>query len=158
MATVKDMGSRRAALGFAFAIVAAAGCRSADGPASEPVRALTGEVLARPSPAPDRARKLALDVERAEARLAEDPDDPERVIWLGRRIAYTGDYRRAIEVYSRGLAAHPENAKLLRHRGHRYITVRELDRAVDDLERAARLVTGRPDEVEPDPRCPKSQP
>ncbi len=39
---------------------------------------------------------------------------------------------------------------MYRHRGHRYITVRELDRATADLTRAAELVSGRPDEIEPD--------
>jgi len=34
--------------------------------------------------------------------------------------------------------------------GLRHITLRELDRAIDDLQRAAELVAGRPDEVEPD--------
>jgi tetratricopeptide (TPR) repeat protein len=39
---------------------------------------------------------------------------------------------------------------MYRHRGHRYITLRCFDRAVEDLERAAGLVKGRPDETEPD--------
>jgi tetratricopeptide (TPR) repeat protein len=39
---------------------------------------------------------------------------------------------------------------MYRHRGHRHITVREFDRAIADLEHAARLVEGRPDEMEPD--------
>jgi tetratricopeptide (TPR) repeat protein len=39
---------------------------------------------------------------------------------------------------------------MYRHRGHRFITVREFDLAVRDLEAAARLLRGRPDEVEPD--------
>jgi tetratricopeptide (TPR) repeat protein len=39
---------------------------------------------------------------------------------------------------------------MYRHRGHRYITVREFDRAVADLEDAALLITGKPDQVEPD--------
>jgi tetratricopeptide (TPR) repeat protein len=39
---------------------------------------------------------------------------------------------------------------MLRHRGHRYITVRKLDLAIADFERAARLMAGKPDEIEPD--------
>jgi tetratricopeptide (TPR) repeat protein len=39
---------------------------------------------------------------------------------------------------------------MYRHRGHRYITVRELYKAIADLSKAARLVANRPDEVEPD--------
>ena len=48
-------------------------------------------------------------------------------------------YREAIEIYTKGIALHPTNALFYRHRGHRYITVRELDRAVADLARAAEL-------------------
>jgi tetratricopeptide (TPR) repeat protein len=39
---------------------------------------------------------------------------------------------------------------VLRHRGHRYISTRQVDLAIADLERAAALVAGKPDEVEPD--------
>jgi len=53
-------------------------------------------------------------------------------------------------VYSQALAVHPQSYRLLRHRGHRYITVRELDNAIADLERAAELMQGVADAVEPD--------
>ena len=79
-----------------------------------------------------------------------NPDDEEAIIWLGRRLAYLGDYRQALRVYTRGLTLHPDSYRLLRHRGHRHITVRELDDAVADLERAAALIQAVPDQVEPD--------
>jgi tetratricopeptide (TPR) repeat protein len=92
-----------------------------------------------------------------EARLAEaaaayrrSPRDADAIVWLGRRTAYLGRFREAIGIYTRGLSLHPRDARLLRHRGHRYITVRRFDLAVADLTRAARLLRGRPDEVEPD--------
>lgn len=53
-------------------------------------------------------------------------------------------------MYSRGILLHPDDARLYRHRGHRYITLREFDRAVIDFEQAAVLAAGREDEVEPD--------
>lgn len=88
----------------------------------------------------------------AEARSAHErtPANADSIIWLGRRLAYLGRIREAIGVYTRGLAIHPQNPWLYRHRGHRYITVREFDQAIADLERAASLVAGKPDEVEPD--------
>lgn len=88
----------------------------------------------------------------AEARSAYDraPNNADSIIWLGRRLAYLGRIREAIDVYSRGIALHPDNPWLYRHRGHRYISVRELDNAIADFERATRLVSGKPDEVEPD--------
>ena len=88
----------------------------------------------------------------AEARAAYDraPTDADSIIWLGRRLAYLGRIREAIDVYTRGIALQPDNPWLYRHRGHRYISVREIDRAIADLERATRLVAGTPDQVEPD--------
>jgi tetratricopeptide (TPR) repeat protein len=95
--------------------------------------------------------------ERYEARLAEarrawerTPADPDSIIWLGRRTAYLGRFREAIAIFTRGIELHPDDARMYRHRGHRWISVREFDRAVADLARAAELVRGRPDEVEPD--------
>jgi tetratricopeptide (TPR) repeat protein len=87
-----------------------------------------------------RAAKLALD---------ENPKGRDELVWYGRRLAYLGRYRDAIDVFSRGIAIHPNDARFYRHRGHRWITLRRFDRAVEDLERAAHLVEGRPDEVEP---------
>jgi tetratricopeptide (TPR) repeat protein len=39
---------------------------------------------------------------------------------------------------------------MYRHRGHRYITVREFDRAIADFDKAVSLIKGTPDEIEPD--------
>lgn len=48
------------------------------------------------------------------------------------------------------MARFPGDPRFLRHRGHRYVTVRRFAEAAADLERAASLVRGRPDEIEPD--------
>jgi tetratricopeptide (TPR) repeat protein len=87
-----------------------------------------------------------------EARVAYEhsPTNADSIIWYGRRLAYLGRIREAIDVYSRGIAMYPDNPWLYRHRGHRYLSVREVDRAAADLERATQLVRGKPDEVEPD--------
>jgi tetratricopeptide (TPR) repeat protein len=96
-----------------------------------------------------RAR-LERNLETARAAYAAAPGDADAIIWLGRRLAYLGRYREAIQTFSEGIEKHPEDARLYRHRGHRWITVREFDRAIADLERAAELVRGKPDEIEPD--------
>jgi tetratricopeptide (TPR) repeat protein len=83
-------------------------------------------------------------------RLLEDPSSEEQIIWYGRRVGYLGDYILAIEIYSRGLQIHPNSPRLLRHRGHRYISLRQFDRAITDFERAVELIDGQPDEIEPD--------
>ena len=79
-----------------------------------------------------------------------NPGDSDALIWFGRRTAYLGEYREAIGIYSTGIDEHPNDARLYRHRGHRYISVRRFDLAVADLQRAAELVRGTDDEVEPD--------
>lgn len=80
----------------------------------------------------------------------EDPDNADNIIWYGRRIAYTGDYRSAIDVFSEGIQKFPDDARMYRHRGHRYISIREFDRAIADLERASELIDGTENETEPD--------
>ena len=79
-----------------------------------------------------------------------DPDDADNIIWYGRRTAYAGDYRGAIEIFTEGIGKHPDDARMYRHRGHRYISIREFRRAIDDLERAAELIEGQRNETEPD--------
>jgi tetratricopeptide (TPR) repeat protein len=111
---------------------------------------LLGTPLHRPALPPETRARLQADLEAARAAWERTPDDADAIIWLGRRHGYLGEYQRAIEVFSEGIAKHPEDARLYRHRGHRYITVRRLDDAIRDLQRAAELTRGRPDEVEPD--------
>lgn len=98
------------------------------------------------------ATRTRYEAQLADARASYEraPSNPDSIIWYGRRLAYLGRIRESIDVYTRGIALHPDNAWLYRHRGHRYITVRQLDNAIADFERATRLVSGKPDEVEPD--------
>ncbi len=109
-----------------------------------------GDTLRAAELAPSVLAERAADLARAEAQLGADPNDPDPLIWVGRRMAYLGRYRKAIEIFSEGIQEHPEDARFYRHRGHRYITVRQLDRAIADLSRAAQLVAGEPDQTEPD--------
>ncbi len=111
-------------------------------PAIEAV-SLFGEALERaPLPAAARAER--------EARLAEaqanDSGSADALLELGRRLADLGRYRDAVEVFGRGVEQFPEDPRFLRHRGQRLITLRHFDLAVADLERAAGLIRGRPDE------------
>ncbi len=111
---------------------------------------LAGDTLARP--ALDSATRSRMEAQLAQARAdaAARPNDPDALIWVGRRLAYLGRYRESIAVFSDGARRFPNDPRVYRHRGHRYITVRSLDDAIADFERAARLMGGRPDEVEPD--------
>lgn len=98
----------------------------------------------------ERRAVLQVQLDSAAQRYIDNPDDADAVIWLGRRLAYLGRYRDAITVFSAALEKHPADARILRHRGHRYLTTRQLDLAVVDLQRAAELVEGQPDTIEPD--------
>lgn len=80
-------------------------------------------------------------VARAESALAADPRNVDRLIQLGLAQAAIRQYREAIRTFTRGLATAPDNALLYRWRGHRYISVRELDSAVADLTRGNALDT-----------------
>jgi len=42
-----------------------------------------------------------------------------------------GRFREAIAVYSIGIDGHPEDSRLYRHRGHRFISIRLFERAVE---------------------------
>lgn len=124
----------------------------ANGPAAPRAEALSfaGEPLFAPAIAEPARARLELQLAEARAAYDGDPTDADAIIWLGRRLAYLGRYRDAIDVFTEGIARHPDDARMLRHRGHRFITTRQLARAIADLERAAELVRDRPDEVEPD--------
>jgi len=63
----------------------------------------------------------------------KDPDDADNIIWMGRRTAYVGDFRKAIAIFSMGIEKHPDDPRMYRHRGHRFITLRYLDRAINDF-------------------------
>lgn len=93
-------------------------------------------------------RSAALDAARKAWEAA--PGDADALIWVGRRLAYLGRFREAIDTFSIGVEQHPNDARMLRHRGHRYVSVREFANAIRDLEQAAQLVKGKPDLVEPD--------
>ena len=98
---------------------------------------------------PDQ-QTLEANLAQAEKELAAKPNDPDAIIWVGRRLGYLWRYQDAIAMFSKGAALHPNNPKMYRHRGHRYITVRDFDRAVADFDKAAALIKGSPDEIEPD--------
>ena len=86
----------------------------------------------------------------AKKEYEANPKDVETLIWYGRRTAYLGQYQEAIAIYTEGITNFPQDARLYRHRGHRYISIREYDKAIADLEKAATLIQGTADQIEPD--------
>jgi tetratricopeptide (TPR) repeat protein len=124
-------------------------CQSALPPDAQ-ARALDGTILyAPPIPAEELAKRNQ-QLAAAQDAYERSPQDADALVWYGRRLAYVGRFRESIDVFTKGIAEHPDDARMYRHRGHRYITTREFARAVPDLTKAAELVKGKPDEVEPD--------
>lgn len=116
----------------------------------KPVTAFTGEKLYPPAESEtSKYRKDSL-LAIAQANFDSNPDSLDYIIWLGRRTAYLWQYHKAIDIYSKGIEKHPDAPELYRHRGHRYISIRKLDNAIADFEKAAELAKNRPVQIEPD--------
>jgi tetratricopeptide (TPR) repeat protein len=111
---------------------------------------LFGKPLISAPPTGETKARLEADLVKAQADFDKDPSSADAAIWLGRRLAYLGRFRDAIDTYTKGIAKHPNDARLYRHRGHRYITIRNFDLAVADLTKASQLIAGKPDDIEPD--------
>jgi tetratricopeptide (TPR) repeat protein len=104
-----------------------------------------------PPKIPDETKKLyEQKLAEAKAKLTIDSNFAEHIIWYGRRTAYLGHYMEAIEIFSNGISKHPLNPRFLRHRGHRYITVRCFDKAIADLSKGAEMLKDQVDEIEQD--------
>ncbi len=110
------------------------------------------DYASRPAPpiSAEARRDMELKLREARTRYETEPNQPDAVIWYGRRLAYLGRFTEAVEVYSLGLRKFPRDARLYRHRGHRYVTLRKFDLAIADFQKAVSLIKGLPDEIEPD--------
>ena len=75
-------------------------------------------------------------IAEADAALAAAPDDVEALIAAGRVRRDFWQYRGAMELYSRAMELAPDDWRPYRYRGHRHISVREFDDAIEDLEAA----------------------
>jgi tetratricopeptide (TPR) repeat protein len=130
------------------AAAAAPACRTLPKDAS--CWSLDGRALAAPAVADARRADLERDLAAAREAFARAPRDVDAAVWVARRLGYLGRFREAVEVLTDALYDHPRDPHLLRHRGHRWLTLREFGRACYDLERAAQACRTTPDAVEPD--------
>jgi tetratricopeptide (TPR) repeat protein len=111
---------------------------------------LFGEPLNQQPPRPEVVEAQKTLYEKALKEWEKKTDDANAIIWLGRRTAYLGRIRDAAAIFSMGVEKYPEDPRMYRHRGHRFISLRLFDQAIEDLEKAGELIEGREDEVEPD--------
>ena len=141
----------------ALVLTLIAGCSGPEGAAAPPpvddgreATSLLGLPLYSPEITAERRAELEANLAAAEEALAKKPKGEEERIWYGRRLAYLGRYHDAIAAFDHGLELFPKSYRLLRHRGHRHITLRDFDSAIADLTRAAELAQPFKDEREPD--------
>lgn len=119
---------------------------------SEPVPVLTGldsKQYFEPERSETAQAKLDSNLNVAKKNFEADPSE-DNYVWLGRREGYLYHYNEAIAILSEGLEKYPNSYKLFRHRGHRYISIREFNKAIADLQMAASLMPRQPLEIEPD--------
>lgn len=138
-------------IAFVLAISSIGGCSAGPG-AGGAYEAMS--LLGKPLRAPDlpldvmqdRSQKLG----RAHMNYILNPGEERNLIWFGRRLAYLGRYNEAIEIFTEGIDLYPESYRIRRHRGHRFITLRKFDEAIEDLEHAVGMIEGVPDAIEAD--------
>lgn len=94
--------------------------------------------------------KRQKDLTIAEENFSNNPDSLNNIIWYGRRLAHVYQYKYAIQIYTLGLNKFPESYQLYRHRGHRYISIRQFDKAIQDLEKAVFYSRNAPIQMEED--------
>ncbi len=111
---------------------------------------LLGDTLWRPTLSDAARQRLERDLAAARAGVDAAPNNPDSLIWLGRRLAYLSRYRDAVATFTRGTQQHPTDARFWRHRGHRFLTLRDIEPAIADFAKAAELERGQADVIEPD--------
>ena len=111
---------------------------------------LMGQPFYEPERSPETQSKLEANLEDAKKTFNDNPHDEMSIIWYGRRMAYLSRYQKAVDIYTEGLKEFPESYKLYRHRGHRYVSMRKFDKAIEDFNKAAELSPAEPLEIEPD--------
>ncbi len=86
----------------------------------------------------------------AKTTYFDNQNNAEALIWYGRRTAYLGYFQEAIKLFTLGIKNHPDDARFYRHRGHRYISTRQYNKAISDFKKAVLLIDGKVDQLEPD--------
>jgi tetratricopeptide (TPR) repeat protein len=110
---------------------------------------LLGVPLYTPELAPDAKKAADERIRLAREALAKAPASADAILWLGRQLGAAGQVREAVDVFTSGIAKFPNDARFYRHRGHRYVTLRQFDKAIADLTKGSQLVAGMADQQEP---------
>ena len=116
----------------------------------EPIFSLLGEPFPPKSFEGTEKQRRMQKLAAARENYDQYPDSLEFIVWYGRRLGYLGRYREAINIYNSGIQKYPESYHLLRHRGEAFITIRNFDQAISDLEKAAFFAHSVKNEIEED--------
>lgn len=84
-----------------------------------------------------------ISVIRKKGELTDDD-----YVEIGKQLVGTARYKLAVDIYTEGLSKYPNSYKLLRNRGHRFITLRKLENCIADLVRAEELIRAEADVME----------
>ncbi len=103
---------------------------------------LSGKPLFSNAPDAKALKKSDSIIQAIQAKSDLSEDD---FIEIGKQLVATARYKEAVENYTVGLNKFPESFKILRYRGHRYLTLRKLDLVVIDLLKARELIKSQPD-------------
>src|SRR6185369_13050210 len=82
---------------------------------------------------------------RSKATLTEDD-----YVDIAAKLIAINKFNKAVEVLSEGLEKYPNSFKLLRHRGHRYLNLRQPEKAIADLTKGEELIRSQPEVWEND--------
>jgi tetratricopeptide (TPR) repeat protein len=100
---------------------------------------------------PDNTAKERFNRTLAAAKRNYEQDPSlANTVWYGRVLGFRYLYDEAIQVFTQGLERYPDSFELYRQRGHRFISTRQFQAALSDLQNAARLIEGMPLWIEPD--------
>ncbi len=116
-------------------------CQTKEPPAKQTEEPATAQpelesLLGQPLYALDDTRD---GISQADAFLVEDPENLALIVQAAVVREQMWRYLEAIELYGRGIEVAPDDWRLYRHRGHRYITTRQFAEAIPDLEKAREL-------------------
>lgn len=127
-------------------------CQNTENKRTEPTlqaTSLFGKPLYAPPLSPEQEERLNSNLEDAQEKFDKDPNELN-TIWLGRRYAYMSNYNKAFDIHTEGISRFPDSYRLYRHRGHRYISTRQFDKAISDFSKAYALMPKDTSEIEPD--------
>lgn len=152
------LATMRLPLALAFATFALSSCvtrqsvsrGSSELPAgTEAVSLFDEPLLAPPLTAADRVVGEA-DLAKWRAIWAAHSDSALALVWVGRKLAALYRFQEAIATWTDGMNRFPGDPRFARFRGYRYVTVRNFEAAVKDLEQSYAVLRSRPDWEEPE--------